>query len=96
MDFVTVFPISSHYKGNSFPSILVILDWLTKMENNKPVKVIIDTPSLEKVIINIIVKHHGLCDSILSNCVSVLTLQFWSLLCCFLTIKQRLFAAFDL
>ena len=46
IDFVTGLPISTMWKENSNNSILVIVNWLTKIVYYKPVKVIIDAPSL--------------------------------------------------
>ena len=60
----------------------------------KPVKVTIDTPGLAEVIIDIVVKHHGLPDSIVTDRGSFFTSKFWSLLCYFLGIKRRLSTAF--
>ena len=55
MDFVTGLPLSSDWKGDSYDSILVIVDRLTKMVHYKPVKVTIDAPGLVKVIIDVVV-----------------------------------------
>ena len=44
MDFVTGTPISTNWKGDSYDSILVIVDWLTKMVQYKLVKITIDIP----------------------------------------------------
>ena len=60
----------------------------------EPVKIFINAPALEKVIIKIVVRHHGLPDLIVTNWGSLFTSKFWSLLCYFLGIKQRLFIAF--
>ena len=94
IDFVTGLPISTDWKGDSYDSILVIGDWLTKMDYYKPVKVTINALGLAKIIINIIVRHHGLQDSIVTNRGSLFTSKFWSLLCYFLSIKRRLSTAF--
>ena len=94
MDFVTGLPISTDWKGDSYDSILVIVDRLTKMVYYKPVKVTIDTPGLAEVIIDIVVKHHGLPDSIVTDRGSFFTSKFWSSLCYFLGIKWRLSTAF--
>ena len=94
MDFVTSLPISTNWKGESYDSILVNVDWLTKMVHYEPVKVIIDAPGLAEVIINVVVCHHGLPDSIVSDRKSVFTSKFWSSLCYFLGIKQKLSTAF--
>ncbi len=46
MDFVTGRPISADWKGDSYDSILVIVDRLTKMVHYKSIKVTIDVPGL--------------------------------------------------
>ena len=60
----------------------------------KLVKITIDTLSLAKLIINIVVRHYGLSDSIITDKGSLFMSKFWSLLCYFLKIKQRLFITF--
>ncbi len=60
----------------------------------KPVKVTIDALSLAEVIIEAVVRHHGLSDSIVSDWGSVFTSKFWSSLCYFLGIKRKLSTAF--
>ena len=94
MDFVTGLPISTDWKGDSYDSILVIVDRLTKMVHYEPVKVTINAPGLAEVIIDVVVRHHGLPDSIVTNRGSLFTLKFWSSLCYFLGIKRRLSTAF--
>ena len=94
MDFVTGLPILTDWKGNSYDSILVIVDRLTKMVHYQPIKVTIDALGLAEVIINVVVRHHGLPDSIVTDRESLFTSKFWSLLCYFLGIKQRLFTTF--
>ncbi len=74
--------------------ILVIVDRLTKMVHYEPVKVTIDAPGLAEVILDVVVRHHGLPDSIVSDRGSVFTLKFWSSLCYFLSIKQKPSTAF--
>ena len=94
MDFVTGLPLSADWKGDSYDSILVIVDRLTKMVHYEPVKVTIDAPGLAEVIIDVVVRHHGLPDSIVTDRGSLFTSKFWSSLCYFLGIKQRLSTAF--
>ena len=94
MDFVTGLPISTDWKGDSYDSILVIVDRLTKMVHYEPVKVTIDAPGLAEVILDVVVRHHGLPDSIVSDRGSLFTSKFWSSLCYFLGIKRRLSTAF--
>ena len=94
MDFVTGLPLSSDWKGDSYDSILVIVDQLTKMVHYKPVKVTIDAPGLAEVIIDVVVWHHGLLDSIVTNKSLFFTSKFWTSLCYFLGVKRRLSTAF--
>ena len=94
MDFVTGLAVSTNSKGESYDSILVIVDRLTKMVYYEPVKVTIDAPGLAEVIFDVIVRHHGLPDSIVSNRGLLFTSKFWSSLCYFLGIKRRLSKAF--
>ena len=94
MDFVTGLPLSADWKGDSYDSILIIVDRLTKMVHYKPVKVIIDAPGLAEVIIDVVVRHHGLPDSIVTDKGLLFTSKFWSSLCYFLGVKRRLSTAF--
>ena len=94
IDFVTGLPLSADWKGDSYDSILVIVDRLTKMVYYEPVKVTIDALGLAKVILNVVVCYHGLPNSIVTNVSSLFTSNFWSLLYYFLSIKQKLLIAF--
>ena len=64
------------------------------MVHYKPVKVTINALGLATVIINMVVRHYGLPDSIVTNFGSLFTSKFWSLLCYFLGIKRKLSTAF--
>ena len=94
MDFVTGLPISTNWKGDSYESILVIDDRLTKIVHYEPVKITIDAPRLAEVILNVVVWHHDLLDLIVSDRGSFFHSKFWSSLCYFLDIKRRLSTAF--
>ena len=94
MDFVTGLPVSIDWKGEIYDSILVIIDRLTKMVYYEPVKITINAPGLAKVILDVIVWHHGLPDSIVSDKGLLFTSKFWSLLCYFFGIKRRLSTVF--
>ncbi len=96
IDFVTGLPVSTNWKGETYDSILLIVDRLTKMVHYEPVKVTTDAPGLAEVIIDMVVRHHGLPDSIVSDRRSVFNSKFWSSLCYFLGIKGRLLTAFHL
>ena len=95
IDFVTGLPVSIDWKGDSYKSILVIVDRFTKMIHYEPVKITLDAPGLAEVIIDVVVRHHGLPDSIVTDRGSLFTSKFWSSLCYFLGIKRRLFIAFQ-
>ncbi len=94
MDFVTGLPILVDWKDDSYDSILVIFDRLTKMVHYEPVKVMIDIPGLAKVIIDVVVRFHGIPESIVTDRGSLFTSKFWSLLCYFLGIKKKLSTTF--
>ena len=64
------------------------------MVHYEPIKVTIDTPGLAEVIIDVVVRHHGLPDSITTDRGAIFTSKFWSSLCYFLSIKRRLSTAF--
>ena len=76
MNFVTGLPISINWKRDSYNSILVIVDWLTKMVYYKPVKITINASGLAKVIINVVMHQHGFSDSIVTNWGSLFTSNF--------------------
>ena len=94
MDFVTGLSLFFDWKGDSYDLILVIVDRLTKMVYYKLVKVTINAPGLAKVIIDVVVQHYGLPNSIISDREAISTSKFWSLLCYFLDIKQQLSTVF--
>ena len=94
INFVTGLPISTDWNGDSYDSILIIIDCLIKIVHYKLVMVTIDATNLAEVIINIVVRHHGLKDLIVTNRRLLFTSKFWSLLCYFLGIKQKLSTTF--
>ena len=76
MDFVTGLSISTNWKRDSYNSILVIIDRLTKMIHYKPVKITINAPRLAELIIDIVVRHHGLPNLIVTDRGSLFILKF--------------------
>ena len=74
--------------------ILVIVDRLIKIVHYEPVKVTIDALGQAEVIINLVIWHHGLPNSIVTDKGSLFTSKFWSSLCYFLGVKRRLSTAF--
>ncbi len=87
--FVTGLPVSTNSKGETYDSILVIVNRLTKIVHYEPVKVTINASALVKVIIKAVLRHYSLPDSIISDQGSVFTSKFWSSLCYFLGIKRK-------
>ncbi len=67
MDFVTSLSISANWKGDSYDSILVIVDQLTKIVHYEPVKVTINVSDLAEVIIDVVVRHHGIPELIVTD-----------------------------
>ena len=94
MDFVIRLLILNIWKGDSYDHILVIVNWLTKMVYYKPGQVIFYAPGLAKVIVDMLVGHHGLPNSMMSDKNSLFTSKFWFSLCYFFDIKKQLSTAF--
>ena len=94
MNFVTSLLILTNWKRDSYNLILVIINRLIKIVYYEPVKVTINTPGLAEVIINRVVKYHGLPDSIITDPGFFFNSKFYLLLCYFLGIKWRLSTAF--
>lgn len=94
MDFVTSLFISTNWKENSYDSNLIIVDWLIKIVYYKLVKIIIDVLGLAEVIIDIVVWHHSLSNSIVTDRGFLFTSKFWSLLYYFFGIKRQLSTTF--
>ena len=88
--------LSIDWKGDSYDSIFVIINRLTKIVYYELVKVTINFLSLAKVIINVVVKYHGLPDLIVTDRGFLFISKFWSLLYYFTSIKQKLSTAFHL
>lgn len=94
LDFVTGLPPSKDWRGHSYDSILVIVDRLTKMAHYIPVDKTLDAEQFAQVLIENLIRYHGLPDSIVSDRGSLFTSQFWSSLAYFLGVKRRLSTAF--
>ena len=85
---MTGLPLSADWKGNSYDSIFVIVDRLTKMVHYEPVKVTINASGLAEVIIIVVVQHYGLSDSIISDREAIFISKFWFSLCYFFGVKR--------
>ena len=55
------------WKDENYDSIFVIVDLLTKMVNYKLVKIIINVMDLAKIIIDNVIRYHGLSNSIITD-----------------------------
>lgn len=89
MDFVIGLLVSTNWKNEIQNSILVNLNRLTKRVYQKMVKITIDALGLAEVIINIIVRQHGLPKLIINDCSLVFISRFQSSLCNFFGIKRK-------
>lgn len=58
---------STNWKRDSYDSILVIVDRLKKMVHYKSMKTTIDTSGFAKVIIDVIVRHYGFSNLIVTD-----------------------------
>ena len=94
LDFMTGLTISTDWKRDNYDFILIIVNRLIKMVHHKLVKITIDAPGLAEVIIDVVVRHHGLLNLIVTNRGSFFTSKFWSSFCYFLGIKERLSTTF--
>ena len=87
MDFMTSLLLSANWTDNSYNLILDIVNCLTKIVHHEPVTVTIDTSEPAEAIIDMVVQHYGLLDSIISDRGPIFTSKFWSSLRYFLGIK---------
>ncbi len=94
IDFVIGLPISADWKGDSYDSILVIVYRLTKMVHYESVKVTINAAGLAEVIIDMVMRHHWVLKSIVTDRGLLFISIFWFSLCYFLRIKKRLSTVF--
>ena len=67
IDFVTGVPVFTYWKEETYNKIIVIVDLRTKMVYYESVKVTIDALGLAEVIINVLVRHYDLLNSIVNN-----------------------------
>ena len=88
INFMTGLILSSDWKNNSYDSILVIVDCLTKMVHYKPIKVTINSARLAEVIIDVVVQY------LINNRETIFISKFWFSLYYFLGIKWWLSTAF--
>ena len=94
MDFIVGLPLSKCW-SKAYNSILIIMDWYTKMVCYIVVWSDIDTPGLAVVFVwKFILAGPGVPDSIVSDRGSVFMSTFWSTVCYHLKVCRRLSTAF--
>ena len=91
---MTGLPLSADWKNDNYNFILIIVNRLTKMVPYKSVKITTIALKLAKVILDVVVWHYGLSNSIVNNSSLLFISKFWSSLCYFLGVKRRLLTAF--
>ncbi|MBW0510158.1 hypothetical protein O181_049873 [Austropuccinia psidii MF-1] len=89
MDFITQFPLSKN-----FDSILVVVEWFSKMESFIPAYGAITALKLAQIFINHVFSKYGLPASIISGRGSLFVSSFWTQLCQQLKISRDLSTAF--
>ena len=94
MDFIVELPPSKH-KGNVYNSILVMVNWYTKMVQYLPTNAIIKSHKLGDLLMEEVFLHDSDASmGIVSDRGSVFTSDYWSELCYYMKIKQQLSTAF--
>ena len=73
MDFITIFPRT--YKQHD--SIMVVVDWLTKVTHFIPMKSTYSASDVAQVFIRDVVRLHGVARNIVSNKDAKFTSKFW-------------------
>ena len=93
MDFITGLP-EAQLQGELVDAILVVVDRYTKMSRFFAVKTTITSPQLAELLHREIELRYGAPRGIVSDRGSLFTSEFWSNLCFYSRIKQRLSTAF--
>ena len=95
MDFITGLPPSLHpLNKRAYDSILVVVDRYTKYALYIPTHKSVTAPDLAMITLRYIIPEFGLPRGIVSDRGTVFTSQYWSALCFYLKIRQRLSTAF--
>ena len=84
---MTSLSILINWKEDSYNSILVIVDWFIKIVHDKLIKIAFVILGLAKVIIDVVVRYHGLSDLIVTNKSFFSTLKFGLSFCYFLSLR---------
>ena len=91
MDFITYLPPS-----NSFDSIFVVVDQLTKMAHFFPCKKTLSSKDIARFFLDNVYRYHGLPDDIVSDRGTQFVSKFWKSLFEILKVNIKLFSAFHL
>jgi hypothetical protein len=96
LDFVIDLPESKGlHSSEIYDSVLVLIDRFTKLVQYIPYRKTIDAPVLAKLIWRIFLQS-GTPASLVSDCGSVFTSEYWSMLCYHLRIQLRMYTTFHL
>ena len=87
IDFVTELSKSKDWRGVEYDLIFVIVDWLTEMVYYKPVLTTLTVEQRAEILIEELIKYHGLPDSIITDRGLLFTSKFCSFLCYYLNFK---------
>jgi transposase InsO family protein len=93
LDFITELPKGT-YQGQSYDSILVVVDRFTKMSHYIPTRSTMKASDLAEVFLREIIRLHGVPESIVSDRGTLFTSEFWSTFCYYLGVKRKLSTAF--
>jgi transposase InsO family protein len=93
MDFITDLP-PSKWGGQTYDSILVVVDRFTKLARYIPVRKTIDAPELADIFVQHIYKDFGCPKGITTDRGSVFTSKFWKTVTWYLQARRRLSTAF--
>lgn len=88
MDFVTGLLKNIDWQIVEYDLILIIVNQFTKMVYYKPIFTILNAEQLAEILIETVIKYHGLSDSIITDKGLLFTLKFWSSFCYYLNVKH--------
>jgi hypothetical protein len=91
IDFVADLPEST---ATTYTSILVVVDWLTKMAIYLPYRKDVYSPELTSMFFEEVITKHGVPSNIVTDRGSQFTSRFWNRVCSHLSIDHRLFTSF--
>src|SRR5436305_4235087 len=94
MDMIVGLPLTADGDSKAYDVILVTIDRFTKMATYFPTRETINAHELADLFYRQIVCSFGIPSSIILNCGSIFTSQFWSNLCFYMKARQKLSTAF--